>query len=84
MRFLDFLDPMRNAEVLSKRYFFTPGVSQALLISLVRLDGEMKVIFGLAHDSEEGRENPVAVAPSNLDGIIEFLEACRQASKRAS
>jgi hypothetical protein len=75
-RFLDFLDPLRNAEPVLKRYFLNSGV-EALAISLVRLKGEFKVVFALPQDAEQRTANPITLAPETLDDLIAFLQECR-------
>lgn len=81
-RFLDFLDPMRSAEPILKRYFLNSGV-EALSISLVRLKGEFKVVFALPQDAEQRTANPIALAPEKLDDLITFLQECRSRATQA-
>mgnify|MGYP003348913761 CR=1 FL=1 len=81
-RFLDFIDPLRNAEPILKRYFLNSGV-EALAISLVRFKGELKVVFALPQDADQRAANPVALGPEKLDDLIAFLQECRSRATQA-
>ena len=80
-RILDFLDPMRTAEIVAQRYIWGAGMSQSLLISLVRLKGDLRVRFSLPADPETGATRPFAISPEKLDEMIVFLEQCREFSR---
>ena len=81
-RFLDFIDPLRNAEPILTRYFLNSGV-EALAISLVRFKGELKVVFALPQDADQRAANPVALGPEKLDDLIAFLQECRSRATQA-
>jgi hypothetical protein len=83
-RLLNFLNPLHSAETIAKRYFFGPGMSQGLLVLLVRLKGEMKVVFMMPHDAEASGGNldgkPIILPSTTLDEMIAFLQECRSAA----
>ncbi|KFC65014.1 hypothetical protein FG93_05037 [Bosea sp. LC85] len=79
-RILDFLNPLHSAETINKRYF------GGLLVQLVRLKGDAKVVFMMPRDFDESGGNldgyPVILPPETLDGMIAFLQECREAVGR--
>ncbi|WP_377844062.1 hypothetical protein [Bosea sp. UC22_33] len=83
-RILDFLDPMRTAEVVAQRYIWAAGMSGSMLISLVRLKGDLRVKFALPADPETGVVHPFAVSPGKLDEMIDFLQQCRDYNRSPS
>ncbi|WP_147283622.1 hypothetical protein [Bosea caraganae] len=85
-RIFGFLNPLHNAETITKRYFFSPGMSQGLLVLLVRLKGDTKVVFMMPRASDESGGNldgnPVILPSETLDGMIAFLQECRETAGR--
>lgn len=77
-RFLRALDPLYGADVAAKKFFFTKGASQVLLVALVREEEDSKFVFALP-ETENSVRTKIALTPEAVDGLIEFLTDCRKA-----
>lgn len=76
-RFLRALDPLYGANIVAKKFFFTKGAAQVLLVTLVRQDDEAKFVFALP-ETEDTIRTKIALTPDAVDGLIEFLTDCRK------
>jgi hypothetical protein len=84
-RLFEFLNPLHSAETIAKRYFHNPGMSQKLQVLMVRLKGELKVVFVMPSASDVSGGNldgtPIVLPSETLDDMIAFLQECREMAK---